>query len=795
MPLPSLRKLVQISLEGELPAVLGSMLAAALMTWPLALHATDHLLAAAYYWDAYTNTMIMGGHIDAILGRGPLSLYDNYFFAPLPHTIAFNENLLGLSLLFAPFYVVTGNPLLAYNATLLSSMALSVFFTFLLVRRLTGNAWSAFIAGVAFAFCPYVMFEAGRLQLTATQWIPACFLFLHRAIEGRSRRDVVALWCGYLLQIGTCLYYAMFLIPLLGLLGGVLLHRHRPPRNLYVALLAGGAVAGGVALAMVYPYFLSRQTFDLERSLTFASSYDGKLGFFANVHPTNRTLTSLHHLGQYRGAHEEIAFPGFVVLGLAALALGVPLTATLRHPNVNRSLLAWTVGLATALVLTLLTRSMLTGAAVVGVLAWKRQWASPLSPFNGTRGLYTAVLLLAVTMFLGLAPLEFRGSPVHGLYYYFHTYFPGFNGIRKVSRQAVMTSFVLVVLASHGSAWLLARTQRGWHRQALFGALLLGTCFELRTFPHPLKSVWAAEKVPEVYRFASSLPERDLVASFPQNTGTNEFRGDHGLAFHNYLMLLHGHRSPNGQSSWEPTVTTLTNRALAQLPDDAARRVLRSVGVRHLLIHGSELEPQRRGLPGLLANRPQHYRHVFTANEDHVFTLLEDSDPNLELMPTPELPRDARRVPSSLLRATTVLDPATAARALDGDPTTAWSTRRHQASGQTFELTLTEPRPLVAFEIDNRWNQTHVPMAYELAVANADSAWQIVVDQPSLQVPLDLIFSPKTFVVRVVFPTPVVASRVRLTVRQPVPGSPLTIHEAHLYELEASALPVTRRVP
>src|SRR5690606_37365112 len=83
---------------------------AVLMTWPLAREASDHVLKAIYFWDAYTNTMIMGSRVDAAVGRGPLSLYDNYFFAPLPDSIVFNENHFGLSLLFAPLYLLTDSP-------------------------------------------------------------------------------------------------------------------------------------------------------------------------------------------------------------------------------------------------------------------------------------------------------------------------------------------------------------------------------------------------------------------------------------------------------------------------------------------------------------------------------------------------------------------------------------------------------------------------------------------------------------------------------------------------------------
>ena len=217
--------------RGYLLVALLASLASIVMTWPLALSGGQRVLRAAYFWDAYTNAMLMGSRVDAALGRSALSLYDSYYFAPLPHSIVFNENHFGLSLLFAPFYLLGGNPLWAYNLTLLSSLALSVFFTYLLVLRLTGSGPAGLIAGVAFAFCPYVMFEIGRIQLVATQWIPASFLFLHRALEEQRPRDIIGFWLCTLLQIGTCLYYAMFMLPLLFLVGCALLLRIRHQRH------------------------------------------------------------------------------------------------------------------------------------------------------------------------------------------------------------------------------------------------------------------------------------------------------------------------------------------------------------------------------------------------------------------------------------------------------------------------------------------------------------------------------------------------------------------------------------
>ena len=768
----------------HLAAAVIAVAAVVLMTWPLAREAGDHILAAIYYWDAYTNTMIMGSRVDAAMGRGPLSLYDNYFHAPLPNTIVFNENLFGLSLIFAPFYLLTGNPLWAYNVTLLASLALSAFFTYLLVRRLTDNAWVGVLAGIAFAFSPYAMFEVGRIQLVATQWIPACFLLLHCAIEKRRMRDVVGFWLCYLLQIGTCLYYAMFLIPLLAFTAGVLLWRHRPPRRLYLQLAVVGAAAGVVAMAMVYPYFTVRDAFDLDRSLSYASSYDGKLGFFLNVHETNLSLTRLHHLSPMRGAHEEIAFPGFTVLAMLALSLGVPLWRALRERgprDMGGVVGSWAVIGAMTLVTTLLSHSMLLGATVFGLGVWQEARTGGPLPFSSLRGLYLALLLLSVAMFLGLTPIEWKGAPVRGLYYYFYSYFPGFDGIRKVSRQAVMTTFAFVVLASFGSAWLLSRLSRPWAKTLVMSVLLATTCYELRCFPHPLQRVWAGPTVPQAYRFMASLPPRDLVALLPQNDGVRRFWGDRGMALCNYLALYHKHRFLNGQGSFMPPVTELVRRALHHLPEEGARRVLQNVGARHILVHAEDLPPARRNLPELLAAQPEYYRRVFQRGPHSVFTLSATDEAAVSLVDTPALPVGAQQVPQPELRAHADLNPKDLGRAIDGDPQTYWSGQRLQAQGQYFELELAKPRSIVAFEIESRPHVMQVPLSHELSFAHDGSDWQIVARQPLLRVYREQVFSPKTFVFRIVLSRPVAADRIRITIGQPVPGYEFVVHEARVY--------------
>jgi hypothetical protein len=758
-------------------------LASVVFTWPLAAGAADHVLRASYFWDAYTNTMLPAARVDAMLGRGPLSAFDAYYFAPLPNAIVFNENFFGLSLLFAPFYLLGHNPLLAYNLTLILSLSLSVFFTYLLVRKLTGSGWAGLLSGIAFAFSPYVMFELGRIQLVSTQWIPACFYLLHRALESGRARHSAGFWLAYLLQVGTGLYYAMFLLPLLATVGLGLWLWKRPPRRTLFTWLACGAPAGIVAFTLLHPYFSERKHFDLERSLAFAASYDGKLDFFGHVPLTNLGLPWLHHPDSPWGAHEEIAFPGFTLLALALFALGVATTRAWKKHGTRVALrvAAGAFGsLAVAVLVMLLLRSMLAG--IVALLAAALFARRALSLPGRTRGLglYSAALCLAILLFLGIEPLQWRGQPVHGLYYYLYTYLPGYDGIRKVSRQAIMTTFLGAVVAGFGSSALLSLAKTTRARAAIFAALLAATTFELRSFPFPLEEQWAGASVPRVYRFLAGLPKDDLLAVMPQNQGNWRFRGDAGMALHNYLALFHKHRFVDGQSSFMPPVTDLVYRALSDLPSESAHTVLREIGANHLLIHGAELPHDRRNLVEQLRAEPQRYRPIFHDGDDVVFTLLDDGTPP-PLAAIPALPPIARPLATTELRPSAALESARASYAADGDPNTFWSTWTAQAPGQAFEVGLTAPHRVVALEIENPGHELFLPMSYVLEASVRNEPYRVVAQQPELMLYRAQIFAPKQFVYRIVPREPVAADRLRLVVDRPMPGIDWVVHEVRVY--------------
>jgi hypothetical protein len=282
--------------------------------------------------------------------------------------------------------------------------------------------------------------------------------------------------------------------------------------------------------------------------------------------------------------------------------------------------------------------------------------------------------------------------------------------------------------------------------------------------------------------FAATLPANDLLAFLPQATGREVFRGDSGLAHHNLLALHHKHRFVNGQSSYEPDVTTLGFRALDQLPEDGARRALLSMGAKHLVIFGEDLAADRAGLPDLLSAQPDKFRRIFHEGKDSVFTLLDPEPQSLELLSTPELPGATRLIPQRELRADANLQPGLAGLVLDGKAASYWTGGRFQAKGQYFEVALGAARPVIALEIDVPGRVWDVPSSFRLTATNGSADRGVILERPEVRLYRSQIFEPKNFVFRLVLHGSVTLDRLRITVMEPVPGSYFSIHELRVYE-------------
>ena len=153
----------------------------------------------------------------------PAHIFDANIFYPERNTLAYSETLLVPGLLSAPLAWLGVGPILIYNLVFLSGFALSGVGVALLVRRLTGHAGAAIVAGLVFAFPPYRIDHYAHLQLQQTQFIPLALWAFHRLLDTNRVRDGVLLGVFTACQMLSCMYYGIFLIPYMAIVCGTLL--------------------------------------------------------------------------------------------------------------------------------------------------------------------------------------------------------------------------------------------------------------------------------------------------------------------------------------------------------------------------------------------------------------------------------------------------------------------------------------------------------------------------------------------------------------------------------------------
>src|SRR6185436_10112997 len=91
----------------------------------------------------------------------------------------------------APVAWTSGNPLLAYNAVALGSLALAGLAMYLLCRELTGDAAASLAGGALYAFHTWNINELARLQILSNQWFPLLVLALIRFFRAPGLRTAL----------------------------------------------------------------------------------------------------------------------------------------------------------------------------------------------------------------------------------------------------------------------------------------------------------------------------------------------------------------------------------------------------------------------------------------------------------------------------------------------------------------------------------------------------------------------------------------------------------------------------
>ena len=251
----------------------------------------------------------------------PLKLFDANIFHPHRKSLAYSEANIVAGVVGAPVWWATKNPYATLNVVILVAFASAWLFMSMLVRYLTGSAAAATVAGILYAFCPYVFAHTAHIQLMLTGGIPLAMLLVHRLADAPNARRGIALGLALLVQALACAYYGIFAALMVGYSVLFLALSRSLVRN--AMWWASVAIAAVVAIAGVAPFFAPylaiQQSEGFTRTLDDAVKYSANWSsYFASSAYAHRWL--LRSIASWP-RWNEVMFPGMLAVVLATGAL------------------------------------------------------------------------------------------------------------------------------------------------------------------------------------------------------------------------------------------------------------------------------------------------------------------------------------------------------------------------------------------------------------------------------------------------------------------------------------------
>lgn len=518
-------------------SVIGALLfcaaATILAVWPQVLHISRGLTDLG---DAKFCAWVLNWNFHQLFSD-PLRLFDANIFFPARLTLAFSENLLGISVFGFPLFAAGASPLTVYNVLFLIGMFLSASSAWALALYVTGDAAASLVASLVYAFLPWRLAQLSHLQFQWGAFLPLLLLFLLRYLELGRRRDLL-LFAVCFTWNGLCnLHYGLFAALLVSVVLLWELSSGGPERlrRIRTAVIAWG-LAGVALIPTLIPYWKVSALYGVRRSMREVEFYSGRLVDFLTAGPQNKLYAGLTQ----KWAHPEgDFFPGITpvflaVYGLLLLRKRNPDPGNPKEPGArSRRLLA--SALDGTLLITLLAaglsyargglefgrlklndsgRLLVVGTVLLVVrllVAFpSRSRFRSLSDFL-RRGAFprTALLLIGVLLLGFLVALG-----VHTPYYRFllQSFGAVFGAIRVPARGIVLFHLALAILAAWGlSAW--TRRVGGARRAMTIAGALVLTAVEYRAAPVFVSPV-RKEPAP-IYRWLREAPAGATVLELP----------------------------------------------------------------------------------------------------------------------------------------------------------------------------------------------------------------------------------------------------------------------------------------
>ena len=702
-----------------------------LLTYPIVLHLGTMVINGG---DPLFSTWTLIWNVKTLISQ-PWKLFQANIFYPYQFTLAYSEHMLGNSILALPIYLITKGPLICYNLICLLTFVLAGFAAWALVNYLTGDWLAGVVAGIIFAFCPFRFSHLTHVHVLTSQWIPFALLYLHKYLDNNQKKKYLYLFAlfffwqfissghnGLFLAVTVFIFLIYFaLIKKMSItawlqLGGVLV------------------IVGLLILPLYYPYIYLAKEFGFVRSLEEVQDYSPQLQAWLAAPAGNWLYGSwLNKL-----AHPEaIMFPGLLAVLLACANLWgtVPKIKTAVKAarvgiKVNRALNVL-IGLLVVLILWVLIKGGFdTGVAVLGVklkatslerpfyvllallavkifIQRKRIWQY-ISKNRGIGQLYLVVAILSFLFCCGPQIRIMDKDLIAGPYSLLYRLVPGFQGLRRPGRWHVIFILALAVLAGLGFARLRKRFSRYRYKYLWVSIVPLLLVLEYASIPIHL-CCYRPSEVPPVYQWLGEQDEQAVIIELPMPQRVPQFFQE---ASHLYWSLWHGKKMVNGYSGYSPPAYWPIAEKMADFPTDDTVQMLKSLGVKYVVIHSPELAVK-------LDHLEDDFKLSFKDADDCVYEVIGDPREY-------EVNRTGREIPQGDLILEMNYNPEETSLAIDGDLTTRWHSAQAQVPGMQVQIDLGKVYSINRVSLALAENRMDFPRGIALEVSTDGRSWRHV---------------------------------------------------------------------
>ena len=741
------RRLLVFSLFAALTLVL---------TYPLALNLGTSLRDPG---DPLLNTWILSWHIHKITNLDFHRYFDANIFYPQRRTLAYSEHLFPQSLAALPVWGISKNPVLAHNFVFLLAFLTSALGMSALARYLVKNDFAAVVAGLIYAFSPFMFAHLSQLQVATAGGIPLALLFLHKFFESNRRRDILLFSLFYVVQFLANGYYGMYLTLFSGLLILIwtISKKKYKEGRFWFSLGLFFMIALVCVGPFLYQYFLVRNEMGFAREPGLSASLESFLAT-ASINRLYGRITA-----PFLNPEGEL-FPGLAAMALAIFGLVTILRAKKTRAEAREReqpsppSLRVVFRLIHFLIVLLGTLCLLiaaTGGWEVsfgpGLIFQAHSLTNPILVLSGliviriflkrTFGGQRRKIALAEpgvpSIYAGIFLLAFLFSfGSRGPYMLLYKYVPGFNGLRVPSRFHIFIMLSLSIFAAYGIKQLFP-AGAGLKKTIMKVLVVLVILIEYASIPLPLKTVPAKKEIPEVYQWLAAKKEKVVMVELPlpyaeKGVGLME-------CFRVYYSAYHWKNMVNGYSGYFPQIYSELCRRWRELPVAQNIADLQTLGVNLIIFHTADLSPKeiKQILVGL-ENLRIDIQTVAIFGTDYVLAV----PPGMSAPAESGWKDRAKPLSKAGWSVESNINQKMAGYAIDGSLETRWESGP-QKNGQYFTVDLKKPKPLQGISLKLGRSSMDYPRGYVAEISLDGVHWEKVAGEEKTILPIMAFLNPR----------------------------------------------------